>query len=263
MRPESQSQMSDWAYGKKTGLLLSVARRTHKSDANANMCRGNCGVYLQCESACFAMWAWPSYTRLSVNTHIRTWTHTWDHTWDNTWDHMWTPTKLWYFYLQWRRPVCTARWKNLFRCPSHVPQLWLLLLPPRLTVLPPRSTVFKLPHSSYISFTSPHFYFYTFKQELFLTFIPLDFLKFSPFDMTRSCIYTHDSELNITPLSGFQTGLSSNALFLASFSLNPSVEHIQCLLRQHISPNIVIYCDEHCLLLTPRHGWDFCNSVHI
>lgn len=36
MRPESQSQMSDWAYGKKTGLLLSVARRTHKSDANAN-----------------------------------------------------------------------------------------------------------------------------------------------------------------------------------------------------------------------------------
>lgn len=187
MRPVSQSQMSDWAYG-KTELLLSVATRRHKSDANANMWRGNC-VYLQCESACFAMWAWPRYTRLSVNAHIGTWTHTWDH----TWDHTWTPTKLWYFYLQWRRPVCTARWKKLIRCPSHVPQLWLFLLPPRLMVLPPQCTVYTLPHPSYISFTSSIAIFTFLKKSPFLTFIPSDFLRFSPFDMSCSCMYMHDS----------------------------------------------------------------------
>lgn len=36
-------------------------------------------------------------------------------------------------------------------------------------------------------------YFYVFKQVPFLTFIPLDVLKFSPSDMTCSCIHIHDS----------------------------------------------------------------------
>ena len=33
-------------------------------------------VYLQCESTCFAMWIWPTYTQVSVNTHTCACRHT-------------------------------------------------------------------------------------------------------------------------------------------------------------------------------------------